>query len=77
VSVSEAIGKSGVVWASASPTSGSVTAGQTTQLVITPVSTICSLSQNVVPDATYHAVVSYGSGQQLTFSDLVHSPIPG
>jgi hypothetical protein len=77
VSISETIGKSGVVWASAAPTSGSVAAGQTAQLVITPASAICSLSQSVAPDATYHVVIGYGAGQQLTFSDLVHSPIPG
>jgi hypothetical protein len=75
--ISETVGTSGTVWASASPSSGTVPAGKTAKLVITPESKICSHSQTVVPDATYQVVVKYNSGQKLTFSDLVHSPIPG
>jgi hypothetical protein len=76
IGITDMIGKSGTVWASASPASGTIPAGTTASVVVTPASAICSLSQNVVPDATYHAVVDYGSGQKLMFADLVHSPTP-
>ena len=76
-SISETVGTSGVIWASASPSSGTIGAGKIVQVVVTPDSKLCTNSQSVVPDATYHVVFHYGSGQQLTFSDLVHSPVPG
>lgn len=75
--VSDKIGTSGVIWAGIAPSSGSIPAGQSIQITVTPASNICSLSQSVAPDATYHVVVHYGAGLQLTFADLVHSPIPG
>lgn len=76
-SISDKIGTSGVTWGGVTPSNGSIPAGQSMQITVIPASSICSLSQSVVPDATYHVVVQYGAGQQLTFADLVHSPIPG
>jgi hypothetical protein len=58
-----------------------VPAGQTRDLLITPESAMCNDSQNVVPDATYHAGIIFspaGSlGIKIIISDLIHSPIPG
>jgi hypothetical protein len=76
-SISETIGGSGTTWASASPTGGSIPAGATEHITIIPASNICTLSQSVVPDATYHVVIQATGAPTLTFSDLVHSPIPG
>jgi hypothetical protein len=81
VSITEMVGTSGHVWATASPPGGSVAAGATQMLTITPESGICNDSQNVVPDATYHVRLTFAPpdslGDTITFSDLVHSPIPG
>jgi hypothetical protein len=80
-SITEMVGTSGHLWASASPSSGSVAAGATQALTITPESGICNDSQNVVPDATYHARLTFSPpdslGDTITISDTVHSPIPG
>jgi len=75
--IGDKIGASNTVWATVSPSSGTIPAGHTAQITVTPASNICTLSQSIVPDATYHLVAHYGSGSALTFSDLVHSPIPG
>jgi hypothetical protein len=57
VQIRQTIGASGQLWAAASPDHGTVAAGGTATLTITPRSSICTLSQNVVPDATYEALI--------------------
>jgi hypothetical protein len=56
---------------------GGFAAGHMTQITVTPASAICNLSQNIVPDASYHVVIHYNSGHTLTFTELVKPPTPG
>jgi hypothetical protein len=80
-SITETVGTSGHVWATASPPSGSVAAGATQTLTVTPESGLCNDSQNVVPDATYHVRLTFSPASELggtiAISDGVRSPVPG
>lgn len=80
VEIVDHVGASGHLWASASPTSGIVPAGQTRELLITPESAMCNDSQNVVPDATYHAGIVFSPvgplGNKIIISDHIKSPVP-
>jgi hypothetical protein len=55
--VNGTIGTSGQVWAAVSPTSGIVPTGATATFTVTLDHDLCPLSQNIVPDATYHITV--------------------
>jgi hypothetical protein len=82
VQISQTIGTSGQLWAAASPDHGTVAAGGTASLTITPRGDICTLSQNVVPDATYGALIA-GSPQDYlgrlvsAGPTLSHPVVPG
>ncbi len=61
----------GKVWASASPTSGTIPAGQQAQVTITPISSLCADMAGAQNPITYRAVVSgsaAGQSQQVTIS---------
>jgi hypothetical protein len=80
VEIVDRVGTSGHLWAIASPLSGIVPAGQTRDLLITPESALCNDSQNVVPDATYHAGIVFSPvgplGNKIIISDHIKSPVP-
>lgn len=64
----------GKVWASASPTSGTIPAGQQAQVTITPISSLCADMAGAQNPITYRAVVSgsaAGQSKQVTISVTV------
>jgi hypothetical protein len=79
--ITETVGKSGHIWSSASPVSGTVPEGGVATLTISPESSICIDSQSIVPDATYHVTVKFSpagsSSGSVTIADTIKSPIPG
>jgi hypothetical protein len=75
VVINQTIGTSGQVWSTAVPTSGTVVAGGTASLVVTPRNNICQLSQNIVPDATYYVNVNYAPpSYALAASRMLNAP---
>jgi hypothetical protein len=64
----------GKVWATASPTSGTVPAGQQAQTTLTPISSLCQDLAGSKSPASYHAVVSgsaAGQSKQVTITVTV------
>jgi hypothetical protein len=64
----------GKVWATASPTSGTIPAGQQAQVTVTPISSLCADMAGSQNSITYHAVVSgsaAGQSKQVTIAVTV------
>jgi hypothetical protein len=64
---------SGAAWAAASPSSGALAAGQTTQITITPTRNVCSLGSTT----TYQAQIAPNGGYAftaLTLTDTITAP---
>jgi hypothetical protein len=66
-------------WAAASPTSGTVAAGASATLTVTPAADLCARLPNTPTTFMYHVAIHWtaGGGGVTTVTDTVHEQIPG
>ncbi|HLZ24076.1 MAG TPA: hypothetical protein VKQ30_18335 [Ktedonobacterales bacterium] len=67
---------SGEMWASVSPSTGTVAAGPggTATVTITPTSDICNVYLPQGTTNTYNVIVTYGNNQSITVTDTITNP---